>query len=41
MRLRQAGCDGVHLVFFDWQADLRFICERVLPALRAEFRDAN
>ena len=39
VRLHRAGCDGVHLVFFDWQEDLRFFCERVLPHLRAEVGD--
>ena len=41
VRLRRAGCDGVHLVFFDWRADLKFFGERVLPALRAEFGDCE
>ncbi len=41
IRLRQAGCDGVHLVFFDWESDLKFFCERVLPALRSEMGDAQ
>ncbi len=39
IRLKQAGCDGVHLVFFDWENDLKFFCERVLPAIRAEMSD--
>jgi FMNH2-dependent dimethyl sulfone monooxygenase len=41
VRLRRAGCDGVHLVFFDWPNDLRFFVERVLPMLRAEMGDSN
>jgi FMNH2-dependent dimethyl sulfone monooxygenase len=41
IRLRRAGCDGVHLVFFDWENDLKFFCERVLPALRSEMGDAQ
>lgn len=36
IRLRRAGCDGVHLVFFDWENDLKFFCERVLPLIRSE-----
>jgi dimethylsulfone monooxygenase len=39
MRLRRAGCDGVHLVFFDWPEDLRFFGERVLPMLRTAMGD--
>jgi len=41
IRLRRAGCDGVHLVFFDWENDLRFFCERVLPTLRSEMGDRD
>jgi FMNH2-dependent dimethyl sulfone monooxygenase len=41
IRLRQSGCDGVHLVFFDWENDLKFFCDRVLPALRSEMGDAQ
>jgi FMNH2-dependent dimethyl sulfone monooxygenase len=39
LRLRRAGCDGVHLVFFDWHNDLKFFCERVLPIIRSEMCD--
>lgn len=41
LRLRRAGCDGVHLVFFDWENDLRFFCERVLPLIREEMLDRD
>jgi alkanesulfonate monooxygenase SsuD/methylene tetrahydromethanopterin reductase-like flavin-dependent oxidoreductase (luciferase family) len=41
IRLRKAGCDGVHLVFFDWENDLKFFCDRVLPALRSEMGDVQ
>ncbi len=27
MRLKRAGCDGVHLVFLDWMHDLKFFGE--------------
>lgn len=41
IRLRRAGCDGVHLVFFDWENDLKFFCERVLPLIRSEMGDRD
>ncbi|WP_239482651.1 LLM class flavin-dependent oxidoreductase [Paraburkholderia sp. C35] len=34
VRLHQAGVDGVQLSFFDFQPDLAFFGERVLPLLR-------
>jgi dimethylsulfone monooxygenase len=34
VRLHQAGIDGVQLSFFDFQPDLDFFSERVLPLLR-------
>jgi len=41
LRLRRAGCDGVHLVFFDWENDLRFFCERMLPLIREGTKDRD
>jgi FMNH2-dependent dimethyl sulfone monooxygenase len=41
MRLKRAGCDGVHLVFLDWMYDLKFFGERVLPMLRQAMGDTK
>lgn len=41
MRLKRAGCDGVHLVFLDWMHDLKFFGERVLPMLRQAMGDTK
>jgi FMNH2-dependent dimethyl sulfone monooxygenase len=34
VQLKQAGCDGFQLNFFDFQPDLTFFVERVLPLMR-------
>ncbi len=41
VKLKQAGCDGVQLNFFDFETDLRYFGERVLPLLKqAGLREA-
>jgi FMNH2-dependent dimethyl sulfone monooxygenase len=34
LQLKQAGCDGVQLTFFDFAKDLEFFGEEVLPLMR-------
>ncbi|MBD1586242.1 LLM class flavin-dependent oxidoreductase [Pseudomonas typographi] len=34
LRLRQAGCDGVQLAFYDFEPDLAYFGEAVLPLLK-------
>jgi dimethylsulfone monooxygenase len=34
LQLRQAGCDGVQLTFFDFAADLEFFGQEVLPLMK-------
>jgi FMNH2-dependent dimethyl sulfone monooxygenase len=34
VRLHKAGVDGIQLSFFDFQPDLEFFGQRVLPLLR-------
>jgi FMNH2-dependent dimethyl sulfone monooxygenase len=34
VQLKQAGCDGVQLTFFDFAEDLEFFGAQVLPLMR-------
>lgn len=34
LALHQAGCDGVQLTFYDFEPDLQYFSEAVLPLLR-------
>jgi FMNH2-dependent dimethyl sulfone monooxygenase len=34
LQLKQAGCDGVQLTFFDFAADLEFFGQEVLPLMK-------
>jgi FMNH2-dependent dimethyl sulfone monooxygenase len=34
MRLREAGCDGIQVNFFDYEPDLDYFAEHVLPLMK-------
>ena len=34
LRLKQAGCDGIQVNFYDFLPDLEFFGERVLPLMK-------
>jgi FMNH2-dependent dimethyl sulfone monooxygenase len=34
LRLKQAGCDGIQICFFDYQPELEFFGERVMPLMK-------
>ena len=38
LQLKQAGCDGVQLTFFDFAADLEFFGQEVLPLMTRAFQ---